>query len=137
MPLFLCAQMIQIGDTIIPVTLKSQHDKEYSLVKDGMWIITWDKETTAIANEYFENAPLAENVNLLVDVSQIPSGILNLFVLPRMKKYRHPILLSYDEAYNVTLPYQEENLTLLSVKNGILTKIEYVKNQEELEKLLK
>ncbi|MBU0720079.1 hypothetical protein KJ877_01915 [bacterium] len=134
---FAAAQMLQVGDSVKPVKLKSQHDKQYTLVEDGMWIITWDKKTTGIANKYFEKNHMPKNVNLLVDVSQVPSGIFNLFVLPNMRYYTHAILLSYDELYNVTLPYKENSITLISVKDKNIDSISFVKSEKELKEALK
>jgi hypothetical protein len=129
--------MLEVGDSVNPITLKSQHDKEHTLLKDGMWIITWDKEQTKIANKYFENVKMREDVNLIVDVSQVPSGIFTLFVLPNMRDYKHAILLSFNEAYNLTLPYKEGSLTILHIKDKIVSKIEFLETQEELEETLK
>ncbi len=136
LPLLLLAQMLQVGDTVKEVSLKSQHDKEYILKKDGMWIICWDKVQTSIANEYFKAFHMPTDVNLIVDLSQAPEGILNLFILPRMRNYEHPILLSYDEAYNLTLPYQENHLTLLSIKESKLLKIEFIEDEKEFKNKL-
>ena len=137
LPIFLVAKMLQVGDNIKPIEIKSQHDKKHQLIQNGIWIITWDKTSTAIANNYFDTYNMPSNVNLIVDVSQIPSGILNLFVLPRMRHYSHEVLLSYDEVYNVTLPYKEECLTILHVNNKKIQKIEFIKTENELKKLFK
>lgn len=129
--------MLQVGDSIIPIKLKSQHDKEYTLVKDGIWIITWDKATTRVANQYFDEHKIPNNLNLIVDTSQIPSGIFSLFVKPRMESYKHPILLSFDEKYNLTLPFKEDMLTLLYIKDSKVKRIIYIKDIDELEKTFK
>ena len=88
-----------------------------------MVLCTWDKATTKVANQYFDQHKMPDNLNLIVDTSQIPSGIFSLFVKPRMKSYRHHILLSFDEKYNLTLPFKEEMLTLLYIKDAKVKKI--------------
>ena len=127
--------MLQVGDDITPIELKSQHDKQHQLTQIGIWIITWDKSTIAVANNFFDTYKMPLHVNLIVDVSQIPSTVLNLFVLPKIRDYKHDILLSYDEIYNVTLPYKEEHLTILHVKSKKIIKIEFLKTKNELKKL--
>lgn len=134
-PLFLFANMLQVGDEIAQITLKSQHNQEYALIKDGMWIISWDQESTRVANNFFEHFHMPKGVNFLVDASQVPEGILNLFVLPKMQKYKHPILMSYNEAFNLTLAYKEDCLTVLYLKNGQITQIKYPQTQEDLKKI--
>jgi hypothetical protein len=136
LPLFLSAQMLQVGDFTNPLELSSQHEKKILLSKDGVWVITWDKESTRLANQYFEKYGLKENTQMLVDVSQVPSGILTLFVLPRMRGYKHEILLSYDEAYNQTLPYEENAVTILHLNDSKVDKIDFAQTQEELKTLL-
>jgi len=135
--LLLNAQMLKVGDSVNPIKLKSQYNKEYTLVKDGIWIITWDKATTRVANQYFDEHKMPENLNLIVDTSEIPSLLFSLFAKPRMKRYRHPILISFDVKYNLTLPFKEDMLTLLYIKDSKIKKILYIKDIDELEETFK
>jgi hypothetical protein len=137
LPFLLSAQMLQITDSVNAVTLKTQHEKSIALLKDGVWVIAWDKETTRVANGYFEKYPMKKNEQLLIDVSQVPSGILSLFVLPRMRGYKHEILLSYDELYNQTLPYKENSVTILRLKDAKVQSIDVAIEEEELGALLR
>lgn len=136
LPFLLCAKMLEVGERVEIRTLTSQHEQKIKLVADGFWIIGWDKESTALINEYFSQHPMRQNQNMLVDVSQIPSGIFSMFVAPKMRRYTHPILLSYDEAYNLSLPYKDGYVTLLHLKDAKIEAISFVKTQGELEKLL-
>ncbi len=135
--LLLSAQMLEVGEKVQSVALTSQHDQEIKLTENGFWIIGWDKETTALANEYFYKHTMKTDQNMIVDVSQIPSGIFSMFVAPKMQRFSHPILLSYDEAYNLTLPYKDGYVTLLKLQDATIEAIYFVETQEELEKLLK
>jgi hypothetical protein len=136
LPLLLSAQMLQIGDFTKPVELISQHEKKILLLKDGVWVIAWDKESTRLANKYFEAFGMKSDTQMLVDVSQVPSGILSLFVLPRMRDYKHEILLSYDEVYNLALPYKENAVTVLHLKEAKIEQIDFAQDEEELKALL-
>jgi hypothetical protein len=129
--------MLQVGDSVNSIKLKSQHNKEYTLVKNGIWIITWDKATTRIANQYFNEHKMPKNLNLIVDTSQIPSVLFSLFAKPSMENYRHPILLSFDEKYNLTLPFKKDMITLLYIKGSRVNKIIYIKDIDELEETFK
>ena len=133
------AEMLKVGDSIVPITIKDQFDREHKIGSESQWVVTWDKMTTRYANTYFEknSSLLDQNLSrMIVDVSQTPSGIMSLFVLPRMRSYNHPILLSYDEKYNLQLPYKEERLTVLFLDEGTVERIEYVEDEAELEKIL-
>ncbi len=137
LPLYLFAQTLQVGNEVVIKKIMSQHDKEYTLIKNGKWVITWDKITTRTANKFFANNLMAKDTNMIVDVSQAPLGIFEMFILPDMRHYKHPILLSYDEIYNVTLPYKENHITILHIKNKSVKKIEFVKTKAELKQALK
>jgi hypothetical protein len=139
LPLILAAEMLKVGDTITPLTLKDQFGKDHHIGSEKAWIVTWDKMTTRHANRFFAAHPDLWEHNttaLIVDVSQTPSGIMNLFVLPRMRSYDHPVLLSYDEKYNITLPYEEEQITVLLLQNGRIGKILFAEDEARLEKIL-
>jgi len=136
LPFLLSAQILQVGERINAVTLNSQHEHKTLLMQNGVWVIGWDKETTKMANVYFEKYGMKRSEQLLIDVSQVPSGILNLFVLPRMRGYKHEILLAHDELYNKTLPYKENAVTVLHLKDAKIQSIEFAMDEEELKNLL-
>jgi hypothetical protein len=138
-PLLLAAQMLHVGDSITPATLEDQYEAEHKIGNERYWIITWDKESTHMINTYFEAHPNTlknQNAAMLVDVSQIPSAIFSLFVKPRLKDYKHPILLSFDTEYNRALPYQEGTVTLLELNKGVIRAITFVADEAALAKAL-
>jgi len=132
--LLLSADILQLNSRTTPITLKSQHNQKQELLHNGIWIISSDKKRTKMVNEFFDNFEKPNSVNLIMDTTRIPSFLFNLFVLPRIKKHKHQILLSHDKAYNSTLPYKKGYLTILHVKSKIVTKIQFLKNREDLEK---
>lgn len=140
LPLLLGAALLQEGDSVTPVSLPDQFDEQHNIGSERYWIIAWDRETTRIANFFFEkhySLLTRKHAALLVDVSQTPSGIMSLFVMPRMQSYEHPILLSADETYNLTLPYQDGKLTVLTLKEGRIEAVAFAADGEELGRLLK
>jgi len=127
LPFLLSASIIKVGDTLTPKKLESQYDKKHELVENGLWIISYNKNSSNTVNKYFTKHPFTKNISFIVDAAQIPSILFIFFAKPKMKKYKHPILLSFDEDYNLTLPKKEGFITILTVQNGVLKKIEYVK----------
>ena len=136
LPLYLIAQILAVGDKITPRILEDQFSKKHEVGSEKVWVLTWDKGTTRIANDYFEKDPSLlqrKEVAMIADFSTIPSGILSLFVMPRMQAYtRHSMLLSFDEKFNASLPYREGYLTVLYLEHGQIIKVEYVDNEQEL-----
>jgi hypothetical protein len=139
LPVLLLGEMLKIGDTIAPRTIEDQHGKTHIAGHEKVWVVTWDKATTRTANLFFDHHPELLNQNttaMIADFSTIPSGILNMFVLPWMRHFAHPILLSYDEPFNAMLPYRSGNVTVLVLDEGTIKKIEYAEDEAGLEKLL-
>ncbi|MBN2895129.1 MAG: hypothetical protein JXK05_04450 [Campylobacterales bacterium] len=135
LPLFLCAQMLKVGDGMAPKVFEDQFGKSHETTQHYRWI-SWDKGQTAMLRDFFETHPqLYARSAFIVDVSQIPSGIWSLFVKPSLKEYPRPILLSFDEVYNRTLPYQEGFITLLEVNASKITAVRFIGSEAELEKL--
>ena len=62
--------------------------------------------------------------------------ITNLIALPKMKDYPFSVLL-VDEANKELFPVQEDMISVISLENGKITDIKYVKTAEELGKILK
>ncbi len=131
--------ILKPGEPVGSKVINDQFGNAHSIGGEHYWIVTWDRATTHDANAYFsyDSSLLREKqAALIVDVSQTPSGIMSLFVLPRMKEYLHPILLSHDEVYNRTLPYKEGHITVLTLDKGHIQTITYVQGAEMLAKLL-
>ena len=134
-PLFLFAQMLHVGDTLKPLKVNDQFDKEYTLSSQKLWMIAWDRSTTSLANEYASShiGFLDTSKQLVyVDTSQIPSGIYTFFVLSRMQDFKHPIMQGFDEEYNKKLPYKESHITILKLDKGKIISIEFVDNMKDL-----
>ena len=139
LPFLLTAQMLQVGDKITPAILEDQYETEHKIGNERCWIITWDKENTHMVNTYFESHPdmlKTQNGAMLVDTSQIPSAIFSLFVKPRFKDYKHPVLLSFDTEYNRALPYKEGSVTLLELHQGEIQTIRYIEDEAALNQAL-
>lgn len=134
---FIFANTLGVWSEISPISLESQHEKKYDLKDNGIWIIASDKDNTKLLNEYFKANTLPQNIDFIMDTTRIPSFLFDVFVLPKLQKYKHPILLSHDEEYNETLPYKEDFITILFIENKIVTRIEFIKDIKELEKFIK
>ena len=117
LPLFLYANPLQVGSEVKPIILKSQYKTEHKLTKNGIWIISWNKKNSRVANSYFNKFGMRKNINFIVDTASAPSFIFKLFALPELQEYKHTILLSDNELFNKTLPYKEGFFTILYIKN--------------------
>ena len=99
-------------------------------------IMAFEKDTGALVNDYLDTQdPLylsQHNTVFIADINKMPGIITALFALPKMKKYKHPIYLHYEEEFQNFIPHLEEKLTLVRIQDGKVKDIFYVSTTEEL-----
>ena len=72
----------------------------------------------------------------IANISGMPSIITKMFALPKMRDYKHNILLIYDE--NDTRFLQKEGMSpIYTLENGVVKNVHYVSNAQELEEAFK
>lgn len=135
----LFAGNLNINDKFSSFSLPDQFDKIHNVNSNlSTIIVSFEKETSKLINEYLSH----KNVNFLkihksvfiADISSMPSIITKLFALPKMRDYKHPILLIYDEKGNKFLK-KDDNVTIYNLKNGVVSNINFVSSKNELEKI--
>ena len=133
------AATLEPDEPVLPMVIADQFETPRGIGNEHFWVVAWDRETTQLANRFFaaRKKLLSDGTAaLIVDVSQTPSGIMELFVLPRMRSYDHPILLSYDAETNRRFPYREGCVTLLRWERGVLAEVGFASDGETLGHLL-
>mgnify|MGYP001122387654 FL=1 len=72
----------------------------------------------------------------MADITGMPSLITKFIALPKMKDYPFSVLL-IDEANKTLFPVKEDMISIISLENGKVTDIKYVKTAAELGQILK
>ncbi|WP_419769810.1 MAG: hypothetical protein ACNI3C_10805 [Candidatus Marinarcus sp.] len=135
--LSLLANPLKTGDKLESVlNFSDQFDNIHELnTLNNKVIVSFEKGTGKLVNEFLsqkdKNYLTTHNATFIANISGMPSIITKLFALPKMKKYKHTILLIYNED-NTMFPSHEGEITLLSIKNSVVQSIEFIKNEEEL-----
>ena len=127
--LSLFANEFKVGDNIGSFSLLNQHDEKVTVDnKVEKILVSFEKDTGADINEYLSNkySLFLKNNNsvFIANISGMPSIITKLFALPKMKKYKHPILLIYSED-DKRFVSKEEKSTLYTLENGVIKSIEF------------
>jgi hypothetical protein len=129
--------MIDINATIEPFTLNDQFGIEHNVqIRPKILICSFGKSTGKLISSYF-NARDKEYLNkhdieLMADVSGVPSFLRKTIIIPKMKKYSFEILLSSDKAFSKEFPQKENYLTVIKMANGVVTEITFCSNEDEL-----
>ncbi|RXK06622.1 hypothetical protein [Halarcobacter bivalviorum] len=138
--LILCAfsQELSINDKINNFSLANQFDEKKTIdSKINTIIVSFEKDTGKEVNEFLEQKTsdfLREHHAVFIaNISGMPMIITKMFALPKMKNYKHEILLIYDENDD-RFKAQEGMSTLYRLENGVIKSIEFI-TKDDLEKV--
>ena len=121
-------------------TLPDQFEKSHAVDKTVHTIIvSFEKSTgadmNAFLNEHCPDYLHKHNAVFVANISEMPSLITKLFAMPKMRKYKHTILIVNDEDNHQFL-YKEDKITVYTLKDGVISYIEYVDTAKDVEKKL-
>lgn len=138
--LVLCAfsQELSINDKINNFSLANQFDEKKTIdSKINTIIVSFEKDTGKEVNEFLEQKTsdfLKEHHAVFIaNISGMPMIITKMFALPKMKNYKHEILLIYDENDD-RFKAQDGMSTLYRLENGVIKSIEFI-TKDDLEKV--
>ncbi len=127
----------------IDFTLPDQFNKAHKLNNSTKKLVfVFTKDTGHILKSYMKNKDnkFLENKKtiLVADVSGMPTIILNTFALPDFKKSKYTILLIYEKnmAKKLKANQDTKKVIVATLDNKKVTKIEYAKDEKELDTLL-
>ena len=134
------ASNFSIGDQIQAFTLPDQFGKEHTIDSSIKTIIvSFEKATGADMNKFLNahepNYLKNHHAVFIANISQMPSLITKLFAMPKMKKYKHTILIINDEDNHQFLHY-EDKIVIYTLKNGVISEINFVYTAKEVQEKL-
>lgn len=135
---FLFSSTFEVNKKVDNFSLLDQFDKTHTVNSDIKTIIvSFEKGTGADINEFLNKKPrdfLEKNQAVFIaNIAQMPSIITSMFALPKMRKYKHTILLIYDEE-DKRFVQKDDYSTLYKLEDGVIKSISYIK-KEDLEKV--
>ena len=129
---------VNIGDTLPDITLNDQFGNTHTIDKNiSKIIITFDKKSSVLANKFISMKKesshyLSEhNMVFIANISKMPSLITKLFAMPKMKKYKHTILLINDDDNNMFLS-ERKHISIYELKDEKVNNIKYIRGIKEL-----
>jgi hypothetical protein len=136
--LFLYANSFEINDHIGTFSLPTQFDEKQTVDNSIQTIIvSFEKDTGKDINQFLssKDKDFLKNHHavFIANISGMPSIITKMFALPKMRDYKHNILLIYDENDKRFIS-QEEKSTVYKLENGVIKSISFI-TKEDLEKI--
>jgi hypothetical protein len=130
----------RIGDSLT-LELKDQHDQSVAINEQtNLILFAAGKSTSALMSKTLEDLPpntLKDKKALYVaDISGMPSFITKIVAIPKMQKRPYTIALLKDEALSKRFPQKDGAITIIKLKAGKVTEINFVTKQEEITRAL-
>jgi len=131
------------GKSLQQLTLNDQFDKPQSLSVDTKKVIfAFSKDMGHIGNDFFaaQDADYLTKRDALfvADISQAPSLIRSMFVLPGLKDLKHSVMLITEDSDSAQYKPQSdfEKIMIVDVNTYVITGITYVSSADELKAAL-
>lgn len=136
--LFLHANSFEINQDIGSFSLPNQFDEKQTIDNSiETIIVSFEKGTGKDINQFLSTKDKdflkTHHAAFIANISGMPSIITKMFALPKMRDYKHSVLLIYDEE-DKRFVSQEGKSTLYRLENGVIKSISYI-TKEDLEKI--
>ncbi|MEY4625200.1 MAG: hypothetical protein RL061_725 [Pseudomonadota bacterium] len=130
----------RLGDSLI-MELKDQHDQTVAINEQtNLILFAAGKSTSALMSKTLEDLPpttLKDKKALYVaDISGMPGFITKMVAIPKMQKRPYTIAVLRDDAQSKRFPQKDDAITIIKLKAGKVTEINFVTKQEEITKAL-
>lgn len=118
-------------DQYFPKTvLPDQYGTEQRVTgSDKIVLISFEKDVSVAINDYLKTKPkdfvYRHRVKYISDISPMPTVITKMFALPKMRDYKYPVLLIYDES-GAKYDKKEGMVTVYRLDNGILKSVDFI-----------
>jgi hypothetical protein len=124
----------KVGDTLPPIELSDQFDKEFKVeTSDTTIVMAFEKDVSITVADYLKSKPssfLAEHHSKYIsDISTMPSMITSMFALPKMRKYPFSVLLINDD-FGKQFNRQDGKITIFTLKKGEIKSIKFITSDE-------
>lgn len=134
---------LALNQNLSDLRLNDQFGKEHSLkVSTKKVIFAFSKDIGHICNEFFatkESDYLSKNNTMFVaDISQAPSLVRSMFILPGLKDFKYTVLILDDEVKAQSFKKNQnlEKIVVVSLENKIIKSIKSLDSIEQLEQEL-
>lgn len=135
-------QRLVVGDAVPRLSLEDQHGEAASLPGEGRKLILFmaDMDAGDFAHAALERAGQAaleeKGAALVADIHRMPGIISAMIAKPRMRDYSYRLILIEEEGPGAVFPRKPGQITVLELEEGRIESIGYLKNADELRKLL-
>ena len=130
---------VTIGEPFPVVNLVDQFDNNVEIRSDATLIVSFQKSVSSKIQAYLTSKPkyyLEQNNILYVsDMSAAPTFMIKLFGIPKMQKFPYKVALIYDDEIADSIQRESDKITVISLRQHKIIKIQFV-SPKDLGKVL-
>jgi len=131
---------IKLDDKLRVFVLPDQFGSYHTVDRHTQTIIvSFEKDTGKDVNTFLASKDsnyLKQNSAVFIaNISKMPAIITRMFAMPKLKKYKHTILLVNNEDDD-RFSAKEEKITIYKLENSVVKKIYYISSAKELNAVL-
>jgi len=130
---------VTIGDPLPALKLVDQFDNKVKIKNDATLIFSFQKSVSSKIQAYLTSKPkhyLEQNNILYVsDMSAAPTFMIKLFGIPKMQKFPYKVALIYDDEIADNIQRKSDKITVISLRQHKIIKIQFV-SPKDLGKVL-
>jgi hypothetical protein len=130
------AAPLTTGESLPGLNFPDQHGDSHTLSNGNMVLFAPDKGAGELAHEVLNHTDkvemAAKGIVFISDISGMPTLIARMFALPAMREYPYLVLLGYENEETAMFPRQKGRVTVLHIKAGKVSRIEYANSPEGL-----
>lgn len=121
---------LQVDQYFPKTALPDQYGNEQRIMAtDEIVLMSFEKDVSVAINDYLKTKPkdfvYRHRVKYISDISPMPTVITKMFALPKMRKYKYPVMLIYDEA-GAKYDKKDGMVTVYRLDKGILKSVEFI-----------
>ena len=122
---------VKVGESFPTLTLVDQYDQNISVDKSTKTLLLSFQKGVSSGIQAFlkskeENFLEKNNALYIADISGMPSFLVGLFALPKMKKFNFKVGLIYEDNVADPIPREEDKVTIIKLNNQKILSIEFV-----------
>jgi hypothetical protein len=133
-PLWTSAAPLEPGAELPPLKLNDQYDKPVLIgPATRVLLFTTEKSTSDwVIKVLSAKASEHPGAVYVADISAMPSAIARMFAIPKLRELSFPVGLARDAAAVAELPRRAGSVSVLHLKLGRVTKLQFVQTDAQL-----
>jgi hypothetical protein len=112
---------LKVGEIFPSLTLVNQYNETINIPKEGehILLLSFEKDTSTALQLFLEKQEHGflsdNNMTYISDISSLPTFLVKVFVLPKLKKFDFNVALLYEES---GLTHKEGHVTVIYLKDN-------------------